>query len=109
MTSYWQRRVSRRRAVVSGIGLSAGAAALLAGCGGASDSKEAVAPSRVTPPRDTSSQAKRGGVFLQRVEGDELTLDALASSRGGGSGGPAEPGYSRMLREKQTAGTPTSQ
>ncbi len=100
--NYWSStlkgRITRRRALAM-TGGTAAAAALLAACGGGSSTKSIGGSSRVGVPQDTSAQAKKGGIYQSFVAGDEISLDPLATSRGAGFGGPALPGYSRILRE----------
>lgn len=101
MQSYWQRKLTRRRVLATGAGGSGLLALTVVGCGGDdSGSNVAGQASRLSQPTDTSSAAKRGGIYQGVIGNDETTFDPLATSRGGGSGGPATPGYSRMLAEK---------
>ena len=74
---YWsdisKQRLSRRRALVA-TGVTAYAAAFLAGCGGGSDSKGASVKGDksglLTPTEDTSKTAKRGGTMKLSVSSD---------------------------------------
>jgi ABC-type transport system substrate-binding protein len=108
--SYWERialgRLNRRRALSGGATLGAGAAALLAGCGSGGKEEKKAGPTtegRVLLPRDTSAQAKKGGIFQNQIEGDELNLDPLSTGRGNG-GWTSELSYSRPFIEKAGAG-----
>lgn len=104
---YWQRRLTRRRVLATGAAGSGLLALTVIGCGGGgSGEDESAALSNVTQPKDTSKDAKKGGVYQVSVNGDETTLDALASSRGAGFGGPGLPAYSRILGEKESIGRP---
>ncbi|MGE0059213.1 MAG: ABC transporter substrate-binding protein [Dehalococcoidia bacterium] len=107
MQGYWQRRLTRRRVLAGSAGGTGLLALTILGCGGddSGGSGEKVT-SRVTAPRNLTAEAKRGGIFQGMVATDETTLDPLASSRGGGAGGPALPAYGRMLQEKPSIGTP---
>src|SRR5215468_3923630 len=89
-TSYWSRildsRISRRRALVAGAGASA-AAALLAACGGGSSSSSSSggasnqqAASLLTQPKDTGSEAKAGGVWINRLLSVADTLEPVAAN-----------------------------
>src|SRR5712692_786790 len=103
--SYWAQvvsnRLTRRRAIGTGAALTAGAAALLAGCGSGGKGEQKSAPSnegRVIIPKDTSAEAKKGGIFQNQIEGDELNLDPLSTGRGNG-GWTSELSYSRPFIE----------
>src|SRR5262245_50475766 len=88
MTSYWSRildsRISRRRAIVAGAGASA-AAALLAACGG-SESKGSAGPaekqaaSLLATPKETSNEAKPGGVWINRLLSVADNLEPVAAN-----------------------------
>src|SRR5438552_278433 len=80
MANYWAslttRRIRRRQALaVAATGASG--ALLLAACGGgASNSKTPSQTSGlVTPPTDTTSKAKRGGVWLDSHTSDVVSFD----------------------------------
>ncbi len=104
VTIYWQRQLNRRRFVVtSGAVTAAGALMMACGSGGEGGSSQKSA-SLITPFKDTSKDAKRGGTFSGFVEGDELNIDPLTTSRGTGYGGPGLMAYSRFLREEEGAG-----
>jgi peptide/nickel transport system substrate-binding protein len=77
--SYWdatlKRRLSRRRAIGTAAGLSAGAA-LLAACGGGSgDDSGGDKSSLIVEPADTTKQAARGGTMKWYVDREPNTLD----------------------------------
>ena len=105
MTNYWNRRLTRRRAIAATGGLSA-AAAILAACGsgGGSGGKVEDASSLVAPFTDNSKAATKGGVFSSYVGNDEITLDPVSTGRGSGFGGPLHVAYSRLIREKEAPG-----
>ncbi|HWO73593.1 MAG TPA: ABC transporter substrate-binding protein, partial [Dehalococcoidia bacterium] len=76
---YWKsltaRRLSRRRALAL-TGAVAGAAGLLAACGGSNEGDEARdASGLVTPPRDETKDVKRGGVLVNRTISEPNTLE----------------------------------
>jgi ABC-type transport system substrate-binding protein len=79
MTTYWDKRAVTRRRLLRGslAGISAAAAVSIFGCGGNDDDKEA--PSDVNSilyqPVDTTSSAKRGGVFKGWSTGDPENWD----------------------------------
>src|SRR5688572_9943392 len=106
MQNYWQRRLTRRRVLAGSAGGTGLLALTILGCGGDDSSGGEAVTSRVTTPKNTTSEAKKGGIFQGMVVVDETTLDPLASSRGGGAGGPSLPAYGRMLQEKPSIGTP---
>lgn len=99
---YWQTRINRRRAIQAA---SAGAGTIgimaLLGCssGGSNQKTAELNSSRVEQPKNTSAQAKRGGIYKDFAANDETSLDPLATSRGGGFGGAMTPAHSRLLRE----------
>ncbi|HLF79923.1 MAG TPA: ABC transporter substrate-binding protein, partial [Dehalococcoidia bacterium] len=113
-TGYWskftQDRLSRRRVVTgaAGLGLSASALALL-GCGDDNSSEEAKAPADksglVHTPKDTTSQAKAGGILKHYLTADINHFDATADPSGLTVGHSAEPFYPRMLRMKSVKAT----
>jgi peptide/nickel transport system substrate-binding protein len=107
--SYWVRQLSRRRLLrgAGAAGLAVGAASLI-GCGGGADEEEQD-HGLVTPPVDTSRQAKRGGIFADHVVGDETNLDPISTIRGAGTGGVETAAYQKLLREKEFAGGTKSQ
>jgi peptide/nickel transport system substrate-binding protein len=82
--NYWQtalnRRLSRRRALIASGGL-AGAAAFLAACGGDDDDGDTGGQARrdtsglLTDARDTSREAKAGGVLKRQINADIPNLD----------------------------------
>ena len=106
-SSYWQRtlsaRASRRRLLTGSAGV-AGAAALLAACGGGDGKSSGPRQEgRVLIPFDSSGQAKAGGIFQTQIEGDEVNLDPLSTGRGNG-GWTSELAYSRPFAERAAAG-----
>jgi ABC-type transport system substrate-binding protein len=97
MMSYWQKRISRRRALaLSGGG--AAAAALLAACGGDSDGGDTRdSAGLVTQPADTTKQAVKGGNLGYFVNADPESFDPFLS--GAASVRDAnQPIYQRLLR-----------
>ncbi len=86
---YWDRvanaRFSRRRALSGAAALGAGATALsLVGCGGGGDSgktpSDQGASGLIAVPRDTTAQAKPGGVFKDVLTADTTTMDPIQST-----------------------------
>ena len=79
MPDYWASLMTqriRRRQALAGTAAGAGAAVLLAACGGGSDNKATGQNSGlVTQPSDTTSKAKRGGVWLDSHTSDVQTFD----------------------------------
>lgn len=80
--SYWssvlEKRIGRRRALSVAAG-SAAAAALLTACGGGTDSggdKSGL----LTVPRDTSGDAKPGGVWINRLLSAADTMEPVAAT-----------------------------
>lgn len=104
---YWERRTSRRYILRGGATAGVGLAALAAfGCGSDDEKDQTETFSRLAKQEDSSKSAKKGGVLTHFVVGDETSLDALASARGAGFGGPAAPAYSRLIRDEETFGQP---
>src|SRR5664279_4862252 len=95
MAPYWQRRMSRRRALKTATtSMVAGAGAMLIACGsssgnsaGSSASKNQQLQGKISVASDSTSQAKRGGIYQSVVNTDETNLDPFTTSRGAGSGG----------------------
>src|SRR5215216_5945543 len=84
LDNYWSkvgvRRLGRRRALLFAGGAAAGAA-FLAACGGSSNEGDKEEPSSlVTKPADTSSQAKRGGVYKWYTASDSPSFDIATAS-----------------------------
>lgn len=82
--SYWDRiaggRISRRRAILGGIGLATGAAAIgLTGCSSKPPRQQA-SPSLLAQPEDTTGHAREGGTFKGYLPTEVSTFDALATS-----------------------------
>ncbi len=86
---YWERvtssRLSRRRALGGAAALGAGATALsLVGCGGGdsggSSGSGGDANALIAKPRDTTAQAKPGGVFKDFLPADTTTMDPIQST-----------------------------
>jgi ABC-type transport system substrate-binding protein len=86
---YWDRvtasRLNRRRALGGAATLGAGAAALsLVGCGGGDGDSDSGGDGGqsglVGEPRDTTSQAKAGGIFKDFLSADTTTMDPIAST-----------------------------
>lgn len=103
--SYWDRQVSRRRAVQGIAAISAGLAAVaVAGCGGGSGGGTAKQKGLITEPEDSTRQAKRGGIYGFYNVTDETNLDPFTTPRGAGQGGFERPGYQKLLREKEFVG-----
>jgi len=85
---YWTRtlsnRISRRRAILT-TGAAAASAAFLAACGGGSDSggKSGAAndkSSLLTVPKETTKEAKAGGVWIDRLLSVADTLEPVAAT-----------------------------
>jgi peptide/nickel transport system substrate-binding protein len=88
MSGYWERtldsRVGRRKILVSGAGL-AGAGAILAACGGGESSSKAAkekASGLISPPVDTTKQAKAGGVLRSNIDSEPQNFDPYFADRG---------------------------
>src|SRR4051812_20621405 len=86
MGGYWRgtmsKRLNRRRAIAATGGFTVGAA-LLAACGGSSDAPKSDGPAvskLVTPPQDTSKQAKRGGTMNDSKTADINDWDVNITS-----------------------------
>jgi ABC-type transport system substrate-binding protein len=87
---YWTRtlsqRISRRRAVVA-TGLTAASAAFLAACGGGSSDSGGGGgdaakdkSSLLTVPKDTTKEAKPGGVWINRLLSAADTMEPVAAT-----------------------------
>ncbi len=79
---YWQaagrRRITRRRALAAGATAGAGAAALgLIGCGG--NDGDSQVSGGLARALDTSAEAVRGGVYLDHMSREPMTLDVGTS------------------------------
>lgn len=108
--NYWERKLSRRR-VLATTGTMAGLGALtLVGCGGGggggSTSGGEKVTGRLSAPKDTSKDAKRGGLLTYFWGQDETNIDPTTTNRGAGYGGPAAGAYSRLVQEKESVGAP---
>ncbi len=105
---YWQKKLTRRRVLAASAAGTGMLALTVVGCGSGGSDKQTVADKlgNVTQPKDTSKDAKRGGVLNWFVQNDEATMDPLASSRGAGFGGPSVGAFSRILKEKDSVGWP---
>src|SRR5690242_19480156 len=110
MASYWQRQLSRRTALRLGGGAALGASGLfLLACGGGGSSGSGGSrgeelQGKIAVPKDTTSSAKRGGVYQSVVNTDETNLGPFTTTRGAGSGGVEKDAYQKLLREKEFAG-----
>src|SRR3954464_14515183 len=116
MADYWQRKLSRRSALRAGGAGALGASGLfLLACGGGGSSssgsggKAAVLQGKIAVPKDTTSSAKRGGIYQYVVNTDETNLDPFTTTRGAGSGGVEKDAYQRLIKEKEFAGGTKSQ
>jgi ABC-type transport system substrate-binding protein len=78
---YWERLISRRRALAGAAALGAGAVALAA-CGGGGDDGESGGDTSglVTAPADTTSNAKTGGIIQIHAQTDAPNLDPTTSN-----------------------------
>jgi len=101
--SYWaslsQERLARRR-VLASAGITALGAAALAACGGGSKSASPGSGGQanlLVSPKDTTSQAKRGGTFKYYTTSDSVTFDVHAAATGGAGFGPV---YDQLLQYK---------
>src|SRR3954466_15886064 len=90
MSGYWNgiltRRISRRRAL-AGTGALAASAAFLAACGGSSGGSGggdkgggSDKSGLLTDPKDTSAQAKPGGVWVNRLLSIADTMEPVAAT-----------------------------
>src|SRR5262245_58484790 len=79
MANYWERTVSRRRAIVGATGLGVGLSALLLGACGESSSNDKQT-SKLTPAEDTSEKATRGGMFQTHTLIEPTSLDAIGGN-----------------------------
>lgn len=83
MDNYWhsivQQRLSRRRAIL-GSGAATAGALLLAACGGGSDKGGGDKSGLLATPKDTSSEAKPGGVWINRLLSDADTVEPVAAT-----------------------------
>lgn len=105
--NYWERHVSRRRVMAGAGAFAAGLAAVtVVGCGGSDKEPETIVETRVNVPKNTSTNAKKGGTYKGVVSGDENNLDPLATSRVWPQGGSFA--YSHLLKEKVSDGVPGS-
>jgi ABC-type transport system substrate-binding protein len=83
MLGYWDRAISRRRALIAAGAAGAGAASVaLVGCGdgGGKSSSSSASNGNLTPVKDTSDKATRGGVFQTHSLVEPTTLDAIAGN-----------------------------
>src|ERR1051325_8742287 len=101
--SYWaslnHARLARRR-VLASAGITALGAAALAACGGGSKSASPGSGGQanlLVSPKDTTSQAKRGGTFKYYTTSDSVTFDVHAAATGGAGFGPV---YDQLLQYK---------
>ncbi len=106
--NYWQQHLTRRRVLATGAAGTGLLALTVLGCGSNGNQKTAEKISKITKPVDTSKDAKSGGILTWYTEGDLPSMDPLASSAGAGFGGPTNGAFSRILREKESAGWPKS-
>src|SRR5687767_6491524 len=98
VSSYWDKfvaaRVSRRRAIAVTAG-TAGAAVMLAACGGGSDSSESGDSSGLlTKAVDTTNKAKRGGTYVINLASDPQHLDPHVTLGG------SSRAYSLLLNQR---------
>jgi ABC-type transport system substrate-binding protein len=73
--AFSNRRLMRRRALLAGGSITAGAGLLAVGCGGGSKDSGDSSGSALYKPQDTSSKAQRGGTWLAFEPGDPGGLD----------------------------------
>jgi peptide/nickel transport system substrate-binding protein len=92
---------------MAGAGASIAASLSLAGCGGGDEGGQATEdPSGlVSTPRDTSDEAKPGGVLRHVATADITHFDAVADPSGSTVGLSSEPFYPRLLRLKSVKHT----
>src|SRR4051812_32060261 len=99
--TYWtavaSKRVGRRRALVGGAQLAAvlGLASVV-GCGGSDKEETKNVASLISKPADTTSSAKKGGVFQWFSATDVTNFDT--SSGFNGDVQHASHGYSRLVK-----------
>jgi peptide/nickel transport system substrate-binding protein len=100
--NYWStvlnQRVRRRRALAA-TGATATGALLLAACGGKDSDTEGDASGLVTPPVDTTKQAKRGGILKDRNFTDAPSL-STATGAGNFSNPISGKVYNTLFRAK---------
>src|SRR5262245_7989024 len=94
--SYWDGRLTRRRALATaGVGAAAIALAACGGGGNSGGSKvQGDKSGLLVPVTDTSKQAKRGGTMKSSVSADTTTFDPHTSVSVRGIGGV----YSNLLQ-----------
>lgn len=111
-SNYWERitasRLSRRRALAGAATLGAGAAAIgIVGCGGGGD--DDADAGGATEVRDTTSQARAGGIYRIIQTQDPTNLDPHRSTSFTAQGVGAHV-YSRLLKFRTGPGiTPLSE
>ena len=101
---YWQRQMSRRRAlgIAATAGLAVGAASLV-GCGGGGDGEGGDTASLIYKPVNTTSQAKPGGTYQAYTTRDVSGFDYIGAT-GNIDRGEANFSYSRLFKWKPGIG-----
>jgi peptide/nickel transport system substrate-binding protein len=101
--NYWSRILEHslgRRRVLATTGAGALGAAFLAACGGngTTTTPSGDRSGLLTPPRDTTSQAKAGGAIRHWADGDATNFDGTASNANGVINWISAFAYPRMIR-----------
>ncbi len=103
-SSYWQTRATRRNLLRAGAITSAGLTVVgLIGCSSGGD--KVIQQNRgFYEPKDTSSSARRGGIYQSFAPRDVTDFNPATTVQGAGLGGPERAAYSTLIREKEAPG-----